>query len=320
MATSTATRRRGGRSRAPGPAAGRRAGGLISLPAVVLAALLAAHRAVPGAPGTLIDTALPWLGLGVPALAAAAALRRAWPTLAVVLLPAVVWAGMFGESFVRTPPGGPYDLRAVSQNMYAGNEVPEDTAAELIATKADVLAVQELAYGSYPRELDRAYPHQVVRGTVGLWSRWPITASEPVSLKMGWTRALRAEIGTPAGRLTVIVAHLGSARPGATKERDATMGRLALVVRKAAEADRAGRLLVLGDLNTATTDREMGALVPPLREAQETAGEGFGFSWPADFPVTRPDHILYRGIKAVGAAAIRTPGTDHRAVRADFRL
>jgi vancomycin resistance protein VanJ len=312
--SSTATRRTASRAGSGGSQA-RYAGVLISLLAVLLTAALAGHRAVPGGAGVLLDTALPWLGLGVPLLAAAAVVRQAWPSLAVLLLPALVWAGMFGTAFVGGG-GGDYDLRAVSQNLYAANLDPERTVTRLIQTRADVLALQELDSGDYPRNLDRAYPHHAVRGTVGLWSRWPISSVQPINLGMGWTRALRAELATPKGALTVYVAHLGSARPGATRGRDATLERLARAVR----ADPAKRLMILGDLNTAATDRELNRLAPPLHEAQRAAGKGFGFSWPSQLPVTRPDHILYRGIEAVDAAALSTPGTDHRAVLADFSL
>ncbi|GAA2575402.1 endonuclease/exonuclease/phosphatase family protein [Actinomadura fulvescens] len=294
-----------------------RRGLLVSLASCVLAAVLTGHRAVPGGPGTLLDTALPWLGLLVLPLAVIAAVRRAWwPGLAAVLLPALVWSLMFGGAFLRSAPGGPYDLRVIGQNMYAGNRTPAATAAALLSTRADVLALVELSRGSYPESLDTAFPHHAVKGTVGIWSRFPIRDAEPVDLDMGWTRAMRATLVTPKGDITTYVAHLASARPGYTSKRDATMHRLSSTLR----ADRSKRILLLGDLNTATTDRKLGELVPPLREAHETAGSGMGFTWPGGFPLTRPDHILYAGLDAVNAATVATPGSDHHAVQADFRL
>ncbi|MBW8483655.1 endonuclease/exonuclease/phosphatase family protein [Actinomadura sp. PM05-2] len=290
---------------------------LTAAAALAVAALLAGHRLVPGDAGTLLDTGLPWLGAAVPVLALAAALRRAPLAGAAVAVAAAVWAALFGTAFLpASPSGGRYDLRAMSQNMYAANPVPARTAARLIADRPDLLALQEIRAGASTARLDAAYPHRVVRGTVGLWSRLPITSSGPVDLGLGWPRALRAVVATGDGPLTVYVAHLGSARPGDTGERDATMDRLAARVR----ADASGRVLLLGDLNTATTDRKLGALVPALREAQGDAGSGLGFTWPSSFPLARPDHILYRGLDPVDAATARTPGSDHDAVRADFRF
>ncbi|WP_245679513.1 endonuclease/exonuclease/phosphatase family protein [Actinomadura hibisca] len=298
----------------PSARPGRR-GAIIAAAAVVLAALLAGHRLVPGNAGTLLDTALPWVGLLIPLLLLAAALRRARLGLVATALPAVVWLALFGTAFLPGG-GGSYDVRAVSQNMYADNPSPAATAAALVGTKADLLALQEMPSGDHPARLSRVYPHHVVKGTVGLWSRWPLRGAKVVPLGLGWPRALRATVATPKGDLAVYVAHLGSARPGRTGGRDATMDRLAAVVR----ADRARRVLVLGDLNTATTDRKLGALVPPLRESQRSAGTGLGFTWPSRFPVARPDHILFRGVDAVGAGTVPTPGSDHHAVRADFTL
>ncbi|MGK5552362.1 endonuclease/exonuclease/phosphatase family protein [Actinomadura kijaniata] len=304
-----------GRARPPSPSRGRR-GTAIAVAAVALALLMAGHRLVPGGAGTLLDTALPWLGAGVPPLLVAAALRRSRRGAAAVALPAAVWTAMFGTALVPSP-GGPHDLRAVSQNMYAGNPSPAATVSRLLGTGADLLALQELPGGRHPGSLDGAYPHHVVKGTVGLWSRFPLRDARAVPLGLGWPRALRATVRTGRGDLTVIVAHLGSARPGRTAERDMTMDRLAAAVRAEGAA---GRLLVLGDLNTATTDRGLGALVPPLREAQGDAGRGLGLTWPASFPLTRPDHILYRGVEPVRAGTVDTPGSDHRAVQADFAL
>ncbi|MQY02849.1 endonuclease/exonuclease/phosphatase family protein [Actinomadura macrotermitis] len=298
-----------------GPGRARPRGVAVALLALPVAALLAGHRLVPGEAGTLLDTALPWLGLPLLPLALIALVRRAWTGLGATAAAAAVWAALFGTAFV--PSGsGPYDLRAMSQNMYAGNTEPAATTARLLADRPDVLALEEMRQGAATRKLDAAYPHHVVKGTVGLWSRFPVSGARIVDLDIGWPRALRATLTTPRGPLTVYVAHLGSARPGQTRKRDITMDHLAAAVR----ADRSGRVLLLGDLNTAATDRKLGALVPGLREAQRAAGTGLGFTWPASFPVTRPDHILYRGLRPVHAAAVRTPGSDHRAVRADFRF
>ena len=102
---------------------------------------------------------------------------------------------------------------------------------------------------------------------------------------------------------------------GHTATRDETLAALASTVR----ADHAPRLVVLGDLNTATTDRVFGPLTRLLRDAQADAGQGFGFTWPAELPVTRPDHVLYRGLTPTAAGVLHTPDSDHRAVTAGFR-
>ncbi|RFU37098.1 endonuclease/exonuclease/phosphatase family protein [Actinomadura logoneensis] len=289
---------------------------MVALLALVLTALLAGHRTVPGAAGTLLDTVLPWVGLPVPLLLAVAAYRRAWTGLAVALVPAVVWTVLFGGAFVPGTASARHDLRVVSQNLYADNRESPAAIERLIATKADLIAVQEFRDGASTRRLDAVYPFTARRGTVALWGKFPLRGAQIVDLGLGWPRALRVKAETPRGEISVYVAHAGSARPGATHRRDVSVDRLADAVR----ADGAERLLVLGDLNTATTDRELGRLVPHLSEAQLTAGTGLGFTWPSSFPVTRPDHVLYRGVRAEAATTLRTPGSDHRAVQADFSV
>ncbi len=152
--------------------------------------------------------------------------------------------------------------------------------------------------------------------TVALWSRYPIAQFSGVDLGLSWTRALRADVTTPYGEVAVYVVHLASARAGATATRDSTMR--ALVSR--VEADAAPRIVLLGDLNTATTDRVLAPLTALLHDTQAAAGTGLGFTWPSAFPLTRPDHVLFRGLRAARAGVVETPGSDHRAITAGFHF
>jgi vancomycin resistance protein VanJ len=73
-----------------------------SVLAVLFALVIGGHRAVPGNAGVLVDTALPWLGAGVPVLAVAALLLRSRVGAVAVLLPALVWAALFGPMPMST--------------------------------------------------------------------------------------------------------------------------------------------------------------------------------------------------------------------------
>lgn len=296
-----------------------RRGLVVVLVAALLAAVLAGHRAVPNVRGlgSLLDSVAPLLGLGVPLLAGAALLRRSRRALAAVLLPAVVWAALYGDAWWGPATGaGPAGLRVASQNLRTGNPDPAATVAALAATGPDLIALQEVDDGGrVGMRLRERYPHRVVVSTVGLWSRYPIRDEKGVDTGLGWTRALRAVVAAPEGDLVVYVAHLGSARAGNTATRDETVETLAAAVR----ADPAPRLVVLGDLNTASTDRVFTPLTRLLDDAQADAGRGFGFTWPSALPVTRPDHVLYRGLTPTSAGVLRTPDSDHRAVTAGFR-
>lgn len=286
---------------------------------VLLAALLAGHGLLPPLGGftTILESLLPWLGwLVVPLLLAALAARR-MAAVGMALLPGLVWLAMFGQTAIASPPGGPADLRVGTVNVGVVNG-SSGQAVKAVAGDLDVLAAQELTPGGpAAKQLDRMFARTpATSSTVGLWSRFPIVEWKGVDPGVGWKRGLRAVLRTPKGDVTVYVVHLGSARPGHTEERDRSFAALRAMV----DADRSERLLVLGDLNTATTDRLLGGLTPPLRNAQVEAGDGFGFTWPAAFPVTRPDHILYRGMTAVRAGVAPATGSDHRAAVAALRM
>ena len=75
-------------------------------------------------------------------------------------------------------------------------------------------------------------------------------------------------------------------------------------------------MVLLGDLNGTTDDRAFAGLTAQLRSAQDAAGDGFGFSWPAKFPVVRIDHILVRGVQPASSWVLPATGSDHLPVAA----
>lgn len=284
----------------------------------LLTLVLAGYRVIPNVAGfgSLIDTFAPWLGLGVPILILIAILQRAPLAVATVLVPALAWVLLFGGAWLPGP-DGTARLTVASQNLLADNPDPGATVRELVADEPDLIALQEVtpqARETVAGALRAEYPQRVTASTVGLWSRYPIRSSRAFDTGLGWRRALRAEVELPEGLTAVYVVHLGSLRPGETALRDRTITQLASLVR----VDPAERLIVLGDFNTASTDRAFGPLADQLTDAQADAGMGPGFTWPAVFPVVRLDHVLYRGLDAVAADTPRTPGSDHRAVTAAF--
>jgi vancomycin resistance protein VanJ len=295
-------------------------GRLVLLGAVLLAAGISAHAWVPNVRGlgSLLDSAAP-LGVAlVPALGIAAFVRRSRPAAVATLLPVLTWAAMFGSAWLPTGADGNAQLRVVSQNLRAGNREPAATVRALLATDPHLIGLQEVderSRDTVSAALHARYPYRAAASTVALWSRFPIRAYEGIDTGLAWTRAVRAVVAAPGGDVVVYVAHLGSARIGDTATRDRTVAALAGHVR----ADAADRLILLGDLNTAATDRVILPLTDLLHNAQAEAGRGFGFTWPARLPVTRPDHVLYRGLTAASAGVLRTPESDHRAVTAGFR-
>lgn len=297
-------------------------GPLLAVLALLLGLLLLLHARIPnriGGAGSLVETFLPWFGLLIPPLLAGALWRRSAAAVAALLLPVVAWLSLFGGLLGdKSRPDS--DLTVAGHNVSAGNRDPAGTARDLAASGADVLALLEVtpqARGTYEKELTAAYPYRAVLGTVGLWSRLPLSDTRPVDIGMDSSRALRTTVATDHGPLAVYVAHLGSVRVFPrngfwTDSRDAG----ARMLGEAVAAERNERVVLLGDLNGTLDDRAFTGLTSRLRSVQDTAGDGFGFSWPAGFPVARIDQILVRGVEPDSSWVLPATGSDHLPVAA----
>ncbi|MDT0306251.1 endonuclease/exonuclease/phosphatase family protein [Streptomyces sp. DSM 44917] len=293
---------------------------------LALALVMLVHSRIPneiGNLGSLLQTFLPWLGLAIPALALCGVLRRSATAVVAVLVPALVWVDLFGGLLVdKSGEGGA--LMVVSHNVDADNADPAETARRLAESEADVIALQELPQGevaTYEEALSASHPFHTVQGTVGLWSRYPLSGTAPVDIGMGWTRAMRSTVATDDGEVAVYVAHLPSVRvqfrAGFTAgQRDDAAERLA----RAIASETVPRTLLLGDLNGTMNDGALAPLTSQLRSTQGAAGEGFGFSWPAGFPMARIDQILVRGLEPVSSWTLPATGSDHLPVAARVDL
>ncbi|MDN3060944.1 endonuclease/exonuclease/phosphatase family protein [Streptomyces sp. SRF1] len=310
---------------ATGPGVRRRARGRTTAVLAVSAALvMLGHGHIPnqaGHVGSLVETFLPWTGLAVPVLLLRALVRRSATAAVAVVLPVLAWCSLFGGTLLDKRAGGG-DLTVVSHNVNENNPHPARTARALADSGADVLALEELggATAQYERTLAGTYPYHAVRGTVGLWSRYPIDTPRTVDIAP-WPRALRADVRTPKGPVTVFVAHLLSVRftptsGFATAARDTAAHRLGTALRTAPSR----RTVLMGDLNGTLDDRTLSAATSPLRSAQAEAGAGFGLTWPAAFPVARIDHILVRGVDPRASWTLPATDSDHLPVAATLKL
>ncbi|MFI5777639.1 endonuclease/exonuclease/phosphatase family protein [Nocardia sp. NPDC051570] len=291
--------------------------------AAMVAVLVVGHDWVPdvGGLGVLLDSVAPWLGVGVPVLVlVAVACRSRLGVVAAVVVPLLAWGYAFGGWWAGTGPQavGAGRLNVVTQNLSAANDDPREAVRVLRATGADLIALQEVSWrnaGAVEEGLSGVYPYHAQEGTVGLWSRYPISGTEPVDVGVGWRRGLRARVDVPGGPLTVHVVHLPSIRLGASGTRD--RGLATLSEELTADSDRRG--VVLGDFNTTATDRHWEGFAPGYHDTR-SAGRGPQFTWPAWFPMLGPDHILARGLRPISSAALAAPGSDHRGLEATLAL
>jgi vancomycin resistance protein VanJ len=294
--------------------------------ALAFSLVMLVHSRIPnryGNLGSLTETFLPWIGVFVPVLLVLALVRKSATALIAVVLPAVVWANLFGGLLVdRTGSGG--DLTVATHNVNADNPDPSGTARDVAASEADVLALEELTASAVPvyeKALAATYKYHSVQGTVGLWSKYPLSAVKPVDIKLGWTRAMRATVATPQGQVAVYVAHLPSVRvklqAGFTaRQRDKSANALG----EAIADETLTRVILLGDLNGTMNDRSLNAVTSQMRSTQGAAGSGFGFSWPASFPMARIDQIMVKGVDPVTSWTLPRTGSDHLPVAARVKV
>ncbi|WP_435840795.1 endonuclease/exonuclease/phosphatase family protein [Streptomyces cinnamoneus] len=301
-----------------------RRGAVLAALAVLLGLLMLLHADIPnrvGNLGSLTETFLPWLGLFLPVLLGLALWRRSATALIALLLPAVVWANLFG-GLLSDKSGKGGNFTVATHNVNAENPNPAATARAVAASGADVVALEELSDASrYAKALAGTYKYHSVQGTVGIWSKYPLQLSQPVDIKLGWTRALRATVRTPQGPVAVYVAHLPSVRvkfnAGFTAgQRDNSAEALGRAIAQEPEK----RVVLLGDLNGTMNDRSLAPITSQLRSAQGAAGDGFGFSWPASFPMARIDQIMVRGMDPVSAWTLPATPSDHLPVAARFKI
>ena len=304
-----------------------RRGLILAALAIVLALVMLLHSRIPnriGNLGSLTETFLPWFGLAIPVLLVLGLVRKSATALIAVVLPTIVWLNLFGGLLLSDKTGTGGDLTVATHNVNAENPDPAGTARDVAASGADIVALEELtasAVPTYEKALASTYKYHTVEGTVGLWSKYPMTGVKAVDIKLGWTRAMRATVATPEGRIAVYVAHLPSVRvkiqAGFTaRQRDTSADALG----EAIAAEPLKRKILLGDLNGTMNDRSLNAVTSQMRSTQGAAGSGFGFSWPASFPMARIDQIMVQGVEPVSSWTLPRTGSDHLPIAARVNL
>ncbi|UYB43475.1 endonuclease/exonuclease/phosphatase family protein [Streptomyces sp. Je 1-4] len=295
--------------------------------AVLTAGLLAFHRAVPnslGRLGSLLEAFLPWLGLVVVVLLGLALLRRSATALVALLLPVAAWTYLFGGLLLPGAKPGAHDLVVVQHNAGDENTDPAGTARALADADPDLIALEELvpqALPVYENTLAPDYPYHTVQGTVGLWSKHPLTDSrlldiKPQAITEPWSRGLRTVAHTQHGEIAVYVAHLPSVRLRASGLASSWRDESAALLGKAIAAEKLKTVILLGDLNGTVDDRGL----TPLTSRMNVADRGFAFSFPAAFPLARIDQVMARSATVGHIRTLPATGSDHLPVAARITL
>ncbi|MFD8964381.1 endonuclease/exonuclease/phosphatase family protein [Streptomyces sp. NPDC059568] len=315
---------------APGEARARSVwarGRVLAVLAVLTAGLLAFHRAVPnsvGSLGSLLEAFLPWLGLVVVVLFGLALLRRSAVAPAALLLPVAAWTYLFGGLLLPVAEPGAYDLLVVQHNVSDENTDPAGTARALADAEPDLIALEELvrpALAVYEETLAPDYPYHTVHGTVGLWSKHPLTGTrlldiKPQGIAEAWSRGLRTVVHTPRGEIAAYVAHLPSVRVRASGLASSWRDESAGLLGKAVAAEELRTVILLGDLNSTVDDRALASLTSRMNVAER----GFAFSFPAAFPLARIDQVMARSATVGHIRTLPATGSDHLPVAARITL
>ena len=293
--------------------------GLVLFGTLISTLLMVFHKHVPNVfgLGLLVDNAAPWFGIAVPILWLMALFSRSRSALAFVLIPTMAWVISFGSAIIplswTAPAKTTQSLSVSSQNVRAGTGGAVTSAQDLSGQGSDVIALQELESGSanlVTQALQRNYPHHFVVGTVGVWSKYPLSNSQSLDLGLGWKRALRTEVTTDSGTVRLYVVHAASARASEHGNRDEMLAQLASTLRQ----DKSPRVIALGDFNATSTDRSFIPLTETLEEPNQDQGM-FGFTWPRKpFGFMRLDHVLQRGLEVFSNTVVPAGESDHLAV------
>lgn len=144
---------------------------------------------------------------------------------------------------------------------------------------------------------------------------------------------LAAKIRLNGETIWVLNVHLYSLQPAALIKQQSAARAKALADRtaemrqlQAAEIvrwtqSRAGAVVIAGDFNTPPRGRLYKSLCRLATNCFAAAGKGFGWTFPADYPLLRIDHVwASRDIKPLRCWRVRTGASDHCPVVADVVL
>lgn len=283
----------------------------------------------------VLQTAGPFVVVGLGLLAVATLLLRRWwmllPVVAVLVVAATVAAPAFRAT---TSPKADRDLTVMSANVWIGSANAEQLMDAVRFHAVDVLVVTE-ATPEFVRRLDSEgandyFNHRqgVTRsdtytGTMVL-SRYPLSVrSLGTDPAVEGTQSIQPELDVtaPNGIVRLKVAH-----PAAPLQGDTAQWRAGLRALQTWKERLHGDepLVMAGDFNAGFGHPGFRDLADGLVDAQRTDGQGWVRTWPFAghrLPAfVQLDHLLSRGLTVVEAGQVAFNRADHAAVWASYHL
>lgn len=252
----------------------------------------------------------------------------------------------FGGRFIPKPlpAANPDAITVATYNLLASNINLDGIEQALIATDADLIAIQELTpvHADLLQErLGDRYPYQYLNPErsvtgMGIISRYPleILPTPTVMLGPSWIGEPQAVLIT-VEETAVIVLNFHAIPPTSgfnfdtyhVQARETQAGQLALVAQR-----RATPLIALGDLNATEQNEAYRILQKTYQDAWREAGWGLGHTWPGlelsyygvDVPrwLVRIDYVFATSHWQIVNAerTLWDGGADHRPVVATLQL
>lgn len=275
-----------------------------------------------------------------------AVLKRRRSLAALLVIPTAMFLWFYGARFlprVASNADANEPVTILTFNLRVDNRNTEALVATLLASEADILALQEFS-GHHRRQftqtLGARYPHQVFNASAGLavYSRYPILADESLRTLRGFAQSVVIQVNETSFHL--INAHLArvgilrfvetlnpNAVRGFSRDRECQISRIQDAIR------RAGLPAIMA------CDCNMTDLMAVYDQLTATMGDGYkergwglghtflvprGFEIPlgANLPAQRLDYVFHsQEINAIDARVISdASGSDHLPVWARFDL
>jgi endonuclease/exonuclease/phosphatase family metal-dependent hydrolase len=241
----------------------------------------------------------------------------------------------------------PAQLRIVTYNIFAGNDLERSSNLERVAAlidsvQADVVFLQEVdrrtrrsgdvdqlavladrtgMHGVYGRAMD----YDGGEYGIALLSRWPLRASRVTPLDVAAAAdtaatqrteprvLLHAVAETPSGAVHLLNTHLDHRGQSAARHTQL----LQLLAYVADSVPRGAAIVLGGDLNASPVTTEVRALGVAFVDAWVQCGRGAGYTFRSDQPDRRIDYILLSGARCTAAQVLDRRLSDHFPVVVD---
>jgi endonuclease/exonuclease/phosphatase family metal-dependent hydrolase len=257
-------------------------------------------------------------------------LRRKGAATTAGLAGAALAAVVLPRAIRRPQPhaGGPV-LRVLTANLLVGRAAAEAVVGLVRDTGADVLFVQELTDSAVTRlkqaGLNDLLPHQMTEATStgprgsGIYARFPLT--DGVRLAPIRSAQPTARLEMPSGhRVELVCVHSQAPKPPSSRPNIALWRESLSILPPPADPPR----VLAGDFNATADHAHFRRLLRRGHvDAAGAMGNGLVPTWgPEGKPALLTiDHVLVDPRCAVLATSVHdVPGSDHRALYAEFRL